>query len=114
MIGRVESDFVSFICKVTEVKEKHFTIQLDLQTSYWPQGVSLDEAYGESLELVREDVASINEQPLLGGISGGPVYRFIDSPIFRLEAVGFIFQSCFSDILLATYSNHIDENGTCG
>jgi hypothetical protein len=91
--GQIVSDFVSFICKVTDVSEKHLSIQLELDKSYWTQGISLE------------------QNPELGGMSGGPVYRYIDAPIERLGIVGFIYEFGFSDIIFASHADCIQSTG---
>ncbi len=92
-IGKVENDFVSFIGQITSINNRYLSIKLDLSTSVWPQG------------------NSIGLNPDLGGISGGPVYRYISSPIERLEIIGFIYENWQSEVLFASHANLILENG---
>jgi hypothetical protein len=46
----------------------------------------------------------------LGGMSGGPVFRLISTPIERLELVGFIYESS-PTLVFARPSHYITENG---
>lgn len=69
------TDFVAFIGRVSSASETHAAVLLNLQHSYWPQGVSL------------------GHDPDLGGMSGGPVFRLRTNPIESLEFAGVIYES---------------------
>ena len=64
---------MSFFGVVAQVSEDRVAIQLDLPNSLFTQGVDL------------------GREPDLGGMSGGPVYRFRTSPIETIEFAGVIY-----------------------
>jgi len=72
----VDSSFVCFFAPVAQSSEKHSAFQLNLADSYWPDGSG-----------------GIEPRSELGGMSGGPIFRYYDSPIEFLELAGFIYEA---------------------
>jgi hypothetical protein len=96
--GALDTDFVTFISRVTQSSDDHFSVYLDLTNSHWPQG------------------ETVGERPDLGGASGGPVFRFRTEPIEVLEFAGVIYESSQEfELVYARHANHISPRGviTC-
>jgi hypothetical protein len=74
--GEVASSFVSFFVPVAQSSGMHSGFQLNLADSYWPDGSG-----------------GIPERAELGGISGGPIFRYHPSPVEFLELAGFIYEA---------------------
>jgi hypothetical protein len=74
--GAVDSSFVSFFAPVAQASEEHSAFQLNLRDSYWPDGSG-----------------GIPERSELGGMSGGPIFRYHSEPIEFLELAGFIYEA---------------------
>ena len=90
-----EMPFQWFAGRVTSVSPTNIALHLDLSNLHWPQG----------------DESPFN--PELGGMSGGPVFRFISGPVLeRLELVGFIYeyQPGF-ELMLARPAQAVQGNG---
>jgi hypothetical protein len=71
--------FQSFTWKVTDVTETNIVLHVDFPNLYWP---------GHEEEKINE---------VLGGVSGGPVFRIIEIPErtqmrFRFELVGIVYE----------------------
>ena len=96
--GYLDSDFVTFITRASQSSETHVAFQLNLAESHWPPG------------------ERIGPSPDLGGMSGGPVFRLIDTPIERIELAGFIYQAHTEyEIVRARQAVHVSKSGrlTC-
>ena len=65
--------FQWFAQAITSVSPINLGLHLNLQSLHW---LNRDERFN----------------PVLGGMSGGPVFRLISTPIERLELVGFIYE----------------------
>lgn len=93
--GALHTDFVTFISPVAQSSESHMSFQLNLAESHWPAGVSVGTA------------------PDLGGMSGGPVFRFCADPIERLEFAGVVYQAHTEyEIVRGRQAVHIRADGT--
>jgi len=87
--------FVSFIARVTQTSLDHSAIQLNLEDAYWPDGSG--------------GLAPAAE---LGGMSGGPLFRYCTKPVEYFEIVGFIYEASTSyGIIFARHSSCIDGSG---
>ena len=92
--GTLESDFVTFISRVNQSSDDHASVYLNIPESHWPAD------------------QSIGEQPDLGGVSGGPVFRFLTQPIEMLEFAGIIYESSQTfELVYARHADHISEVG---
>jgi hypothetical protein len=92
--GFLDSDFVTFISRVSQASDSHMAFQLNLAESHWPAG------------------ENIGTSPDLGGMSGGPVFRLREGPIERLEFVGVVYQAHTEfEIVRARQATHIEKNG---
>lgn len=74
--GAVDSSFAAFFAPVAQSSESHSAFQLNLGDSYWP-----DRSGG------------IPEHSDLGGMSGGPIFRYRSEPVEFLELAGFIYEA---------------------
>jgi hypothetical protein len=91
----LDSDFVSFIGRITQSSEDHASVYLNIPASHWPQGKHLDES------------------PELGGMSGGPVFRLVADPIESLEFAGVIYESHQTyELVLCRHASVILSDGT--
>lgn len=87
--------FVSFLARVAQTSLDHSAIQLNLEDAYWP-----DDSSG---------VAPASE---LGGMSGGPLFRYRTEPVEYFEIAGFIYQASTSyGIIFARHASCIDGSG---
>jgi hypothetical protein len=90
-----ELPFQWFIGAASSVSPFNVALHLDLANLHQPLS---------PLETLNRD---------LGGMSGGPVFRFVSSPIERLEVVGFIYEYQEGyELMLARPSNCLREDGT--
>lgn len=93
--GRLGTPFVSFLARVTQTSSDHSAIQLNLDDSYWPDGSG-----------------GLAPQSELGGMSGGPLFRYRSESLEYFELAGFIYEASTSyGILFARHASCIDENG---
>lgn len=93
--GQLGTPFVSFIARVAQTSLDHSAIQLNLEDAYWPDGSG--------------GLAPASE---LGGISGGPIFRYRTDPIEYFEIVGFIYEASTSfGIIFARHASCIDGLG---
>lgn len=72
----VDFSFVTFFVPVAQASEGHSAFQLNLKDSYWPDGSG-----------------GVPERSELGGMSGGPIFRYHPGPIEFLELAGFVYQA---------------------
>jgi hypothetical protein len=96
----VDSSFVSFFAPVAQSSEEHSAFQLNLRDSYWPDGSG-----------------GVPERSELGGISGGPIFRYHSGPIEFLELAGFIYEACAQfELIRGRHASVISAFGefTCG
>lgn len=94
-IGEADFSFVTFYLPVAQSSDEHASFQLNLADSHWPDGSG-----------------GIPEGTDLGGISGGPVFRFISTPIEHLELAGFVYEAGSSfGVVRARQASLIDEKG---
>jgi hypothetical protein len=89
-----EFDFVTLVSRVSQCSDDHASVYLNMPHSYWPQGVA------------------IGDQPDLGGISGGPVFRLRTEPIEMVELVGMIYEASREYELI--FSRHISRLSEAG
>lgn len=93
--GQLGTPFVSFIARVAQTSLDHSAIQLNLEDAYWPDGSG--------------GLAPASE---LGGISGGPLFRYRTKPVEYFEIVGFIYEASTSyGIIFARHASCIDNSG---
>ena len=93
--GRLGTPFVSFLAPIAQVSSDHSAIQLNLEDSYWPDGSG--------------GLAPASE---LGGMSGGPLFRYRTEPVEYFELVGFIYEASTSyGIVFARHASCIDDSG---
>lgn len=93
----VEFPFVTFIDRVSQSSDDRIGVYLNMANSFWPAG--------ESLPL----------EPDLGGMSGGPVYRFYFEPLERLEIAGFVYQANKPyELIFSRHAREIQADGTIG
>lgn len=91
----LDSDFVSFIGRISQSSDDHASMYLNIPNSHWPQGERLAES------------------PDLGGMSGGPVFRLITEPIESLEFAGVIYESHQTyELVLCSHASAIRSDGT--
>ena len=91
----VNSDFVSFISRVGQSSDDHLSIHLNMPESHWPQGERLDSS------------------PVLGGISGGPVFRIRSEPLETIEFAGIIYESSHMyELVFMRHASYIQADGT--
>jgi hypothetical protein len=63
--------------------------------SHWPQGERLDSS------------------PVLGGISGGPVFRIRSEPLETIEFAGIIYESSqMYELVFMRHASYIQADGT--
>lgn len=74
--GAVDSAFASFFAPVAQASEEHSAFQLNLGDSYWPDGSG-----------------GMPERSELGGMSGGPIFKYHAEPVEFLELAGFIYEA---------------------
>ena len=74
--GEVDFSFVSFFAPVAQSSEEHSAFQLNLPDSYWPDGSG-----------------GVPERSELGGMSGGPIFRYHPGPVEFFELAGFIYEA---------------------
>lgn len=90
-----EFPFVTFIDRVSQSSEDHVSVYLNIRNSFWPAGESL------------------SQEPDLGGMSGGPIYRFYSEPLERLELAGFIYEANQSyELIFSRHVREIQADGT--
>jgi hypothetical protein len=90
-----EFPFVSLANRVRQASETHSALQLDLATSTWPPGERLWPGAD------------------LGGMSGGPLFRFHGDGIEHLELAGFIYEySSDYEIIRARQGAQVARDGT--
>jgi Trypsin-like peptidase domain len=95
--GAVTADlpFQWFAGAVTSVSSWNISLHLDLPNLHWPL----------------HETKQLNAK--LGGMSGGPVFKFISSPIERLVLAGFIYEYHETyELILARPAACIGRNGT--
>jgi hypothetical protein len=93
--GRLGTPFVSFLAPVAQASPDHSAVQLNLEDAYWPDGSG--------------GLAPASE---LGGMSGGPLFRYRPEPVEHFELVGFIYQASPSyGIVFARHGSCIDDLG---
>ena len=87
--------FQWFIGRATSVSSHNISLHLDLENMHVPPGK------GEQLNKV------------IGGLSGGPVLRFVPAPIEHLEQVGVIviYHESY-ELMIARPSRAINRDGT--
>ena len=87
--------FQSIAGAATSVSESNVTLQVEFRELHWPNHRSKE----------------FNQA--LGGMSGGPVFRFVPTPIERLELVAFIYEHQASfGLLLARPAQSVSMNGS--
>lgn len=92
---QAEFPFVSLATRVRQSSEMHSALQLDLATSMWPPGERLWPGAD------------------LGGMSGGPVFRFHGEGIEHLRLAGFIYEyNPDYEIIRARQSVRVAADGT--
>lgn len=92
---RLGTPFISFIAPVAQSSLDHSAIQLNLEDAYWPDGSG--------------GIAPASE---LGGMSGGPLFRYHREPVEYFELVGFIYESSeMYGIIFARHASCIDSSG---
>ena len=90
----LETDFVTFISRVTQSSDDHASVYLNIPESHWPSGETM------------------GERPDLGGASGGPVFRFRTEPLEILEFAGVIYESSQEfELVRARHASHISAVG---
>jgi hypothetical protein len=93
--GRLGTPFVSFLAPIAQTSSDHSAIQLNLEDAYWPDGSG--------------GLAPASE---LGGMSGGPLFRYRPAPVEYFELVGFIYEANTSyGIIFARHASCIDVSG---
>ena len=93
--GAVDSSFASFFAPVAQASEEHSAFQLNLRDSYWPDGSG-----------------GIPERSELGGMSGGPIFRYHSEPIELLELAGFIYEASTEfELIRGRHASTIDALG---
>lgn len=93
--GQLGTPFVSFLARVAQTSANHSAIQLNLEDAYWPDGSG--------------GLAPASE---LGGMSGGPLFRYCTEPVEYFEIVGFIYEASKSfGIIFARHASCIDGSG---
>jgi hypothetical protein len=93
--GKLGTPFVSFIARVAQASTDHSAIQLNLEDSYWPDGSG-----------------GLAPQSELGGMSGGPLFRYRSENLEYLELAGFIYEASASyGIVFARHASCIDGAG---
>jgi hypothetical protein len=93
--GRLGTPFVSFLARIAQTSPDHSSIQLNLEDAYWPDG-SGGVAPGSDL----------------GGLSGGPIFRYHHEPVEYFEMVGFIYEASTSYGIV--FARHASCIGQCG
>lgn len=88
-IGHANFDFVSFVGRITQDSDDHFSIYLDIPNSHWPQGIS------------------VGENPNLGGASGGPVFLLRTAPIETIEFAGIVYE--YSQQFELVFARHAEQ-----
>jgi len=74
--GFVQSGFVTLLVRVAQSSSSHSAFLLNLENSYWPDGSG-----------------GLPDGVELGGMSGGPIFRYVEEPIEFLEIAGFIYEA---------------------
>jgi len=93
--GKLGTPFVSFIARVAQASTDHSAFQLNLEGSYWPDGSG-----------------GLAPQSELGGMSGGPLFRYRSESLEYLELAGFIYEASASyGIVFARHASCIDGAG---
>ena len=93
--GEVEWSFASFFAPVAQSSEEHSAFQLNLADSHWPDGSG-----------------GIPEHSELGGMSGGPIFRFHSDPVEFLVLAGFLYQaSAEFELVRGRHASCISEFG---
>lgn len=93
--GRLGTPFVSFLCRVAQTSPDHSAIQLNLDDAYWPDGSG--------------GLAPASE---LGGMSGGPLFRYRTEPVEHFEIVGFVYEASTSyGLVFARHASCINGSG---
>jgi hypothetical protein len=90
----LNSDFVSFISRISQSSDDHVSVYLNMPDSHWPQGEKLANS------------------PDLGGISGGPVFRLVTEPLESLEFVGVVYESSQTyELVFCRHASFIRSDG---
>jgi hypothetical protein len=93
--GVAEFPFVSFIARAAQSSDDHVAVQLALNNSHWPDGSG-----------------GIPEGAELGGMSGGPLFRYRSEPVEYFELAGFIYEaSSIFELVFARHASCIDSSG---
>jgi hypothetical protein len=88
-------DFASFFAPVAQSSKDHLAFQLNLADSYWP-----------------DNSGGIPAGSELGGMSGGPVFRYRPKPVEFLELAGFIYEaSSVYELVFARHASCITGSG---
>jgi hypothetical protein len=92
---QVRSAFASFFAPVAQASMEHSAFQLNLRDSYWPDGSG-----------------GIPERSELGGMSGGPIFRYHSGPVEFLELAGFIYEASSEfELIRGRHASCIDSSG---
>jgi len=90
----VVHDFYSFIGRVDHSSDDHASLYLNMPESYSPQGVSIE------------------GQPDLGGMSGGPAFRLNSEPIETIEMVALVYQANQAyELVFARHLSRVTSTG---
>lgn len=90
----IETPFETLASAVTSVSPLQMGLHIDMANIHWPFHE------GEKINAV------------LGGMSGGGVYRVIEKPIERVELIGFIYEhSQQLDLMFARHARFITQDG---
>lgn len=93
--GTLQTDFVHLISRVAQSSSDHISFQLELQNSLWATDRRLE------------------NQPDLGGLSGGPIFRHHAELIEALEFVGIIYEVHQSyELIFARHAECINRDGS--
>ena len=93
--GRLATPFISFIDRVAQTSPDHSAVQMNLEKAYWPDGSG--------------GLVSSSD---LGGMSGGPLFRYRTEPVEHFEIVGFIYEANTSyGLFFARHASCISSSG---
>jgi hypothetical protein len=93
--GQARFDFASFFAPVAQSSANYVAFQLNLAASYWP-----DKSGG------------IAPESELGGMSGGPVFRYYSKPVEHLGLAGFIYEAVsVYELVYARHASCISDSG---
>ncbi|HET7396492.1 MAG TPA: hypothetical protein VFK12_08625 [Gammaproteobacteria bacterium] len=94
-IRQVEFAFASLFVPVAQSSSDHASFQLNLSRAYWSDGSEGIPAHSE-----------------LGGMSGGPVFRYLRNPIEHFDLAGFIYQgSPDYELIFARHAACVTKSG---